>query len=340
MRSASSCGTASANACDSRLQPPLEMLDDVFGDERQALLRADDGLKLRPLTLELFFAFDFLPFGHLLERGVDRRPLHLLQRQLRQAALVVDGHRRPIFDRTLDVVDADVVAENGARVGVGRLDGGLRKADERGVGQRVAHVPGEAIDEVILAAVRFVGDDDDVAPLREHGMPVALLFGQEFLDGGKDHAARRHGEPGTQIGAVGGLHRRLAQEVLAAREGAEELIVQVIAIGEDDDRGVRHQRLADHTPGIESHGQALARALRMPDHADAPVAWTTTGALSRLVATARLRDPIGRLLEARCPQRLGHSDVHGMELMVTSHLLHGGSATRVLEDNEMPHEVE
>jgi hypothetical protein len=41
----------------------------------------------------------------------------------------------------------------------------------------------------------------------------------------------------------------------------------------------------------------------------------------------------------RCPQRLGHGDVHGMELMVTGHLLGHGSATRVLEDDEMPDQI-
>ena len=36
--------------------------------------------------------------------------------------------------------------------------------------QRIAHVPGEAVDQVVLAAVRFVGDDDDVPAIRsEHG---------------------------------------------------------------------------------------------------------------------------------------------------------------------------
>lgn len=81
---------------------------------------------------------------------------------------------------------------------------------------------------------------------------------QEFLDGGENHAARFHRELSAQIGAAVGLHRRLAQEVLATREGAEELVIQVVAVGEDDDRGIGHQWLADHPPGVEGHGQALA----------------------------------------------------------------------------------
>jgi hypothetical protein len=75
-------------------------------------------------------------------------------------------------------------------------------------------VPREAVDEVVLAAVHLVGDDNDVAPLRERQMPVALLtlamhgsrpcgaafdrpnrlsrlfvLGEELLDRGEDHAA-------------------------------------------------------------------------------------------------------------------------------------------------------
>ena len=81
-------------------------------------LRADDRLELRPLGLELLPALDLLALGGFLELRVDVRPLALLQGQLGEAALVVDGHRGPVLDGTLDVVDADVVSEHGARVGV------------------------------------------------------------------------------------------------------------------------------------------------------------------------------------------------------------------------------
>ena len=108
----------------------------------------------------------------------------------------------PSIDRPLDVVDADVVAEHRAGVGVGLLDGRAGEADERGVRQRIAHVAGEAVDEVVLAAVRLVGDDDDVAPVGEHRMAVALLLGEELLDGGEDHAAGGHLQLLAQVGAA------------------------------------------------------------------------------------------------------------------------------------------
>ena len=94
----------------------------------------------------------------------------------------------PSSHGALDVVDVDVVAEDGARVAVGQLDRRAGEADERGVGQRVAHVAREAVDEVVLAAVRLVGDDDDVAPVAEQRVLLARL-GQELLDRGEDHAA-------------------------------------------------------------------------------------------------------------------------------------------------------
>ena len=93
-----------------------------------------------------------------------RGPLALKQRQLSEAAFVVDRHRRPVLDGTLDVVDADVVAEDGAGVGVLEFDRRAGEADKGGVGQRVAHVAGETVDEVVLAAVGLVGDNHDVAP--------------------------------------------------------------------------------------------------------------------------------------------------------------------------------
>ena len=64
----------------------------------------------------------------------------------------------------------------------------------------------------------------------------------------------------------------MAEQVLAAREGAEELVVEVVAVGEDDDGRVLHRRLARDHAGVEGHRQALARALRVPDDADAAVA--------------------------------------------------------------------
>ena len=44
-------------------------------------------------SLELLLALDLLAFGGVLEVRVDLRPLGFVERQLREAAFVVDGHR-------------------------------------------------------------------------------------------------------------------------------------------------------------------------------------------------------------------------------------------------------
>ena len=130
--------------------------------------------------------------------------------------------------------------------------------DERGVGQRVPHVAGVAVDEIVLAAVRLVGDHHDVAPVGEQRMPVALLLGEELLDGREHHAAGLHGELRPQIRAALSLDGRLAQQVGAARKSREQLVVKVVAVGQHDDGGILHRRLADNASGVERHRQALA----------------------------------------------------------------------------------
>ena len=206
----------SAGLAFHRLAPLLVVGLQVASDQLQPLLGPGYGLQLRPARLQPLLAGDFLALRDLLELGVDLGPLVFVQRELRQAALVVDRHRGPVFHRALDVVDADVVAEDVARVAVGLLDGRAREADERCAGQGVAHVGGESVDEVVLAAVSLVGDDHDVATRRQQRMPVALLVGKEFLDRGEDHASRLALQPSAQVGPVRGLLRRLAHQVPTA----------------------------------------------------------------------------------------------------------------------------
>ena len=54
-----------------RLLPALEVLDDVSGDEGDALPGADNRFELRPLRLQLLAAVDLLPLGHFLEAGIE-----------------------------------------------------------------------------------------------------------------------------------------------------------------------------------------------------------------------------------------------------------------------------
>ena len=208
------------------------------------------------------------------------------------------------------------------------------------MGQRVAHVTRVAVDEVVLAAVRLVGDDHDVAAVGQRRVAVAFLFGEELVERGEDHAARRHAQQLPQVHAALGLHRRLAQEVLATGEGAEELVVEVVAVCEHDDGRVLHRRLADDAARVEGHRQALARALRVPDHAHATVARLAARLLAGLIATRGLRDPIARAVQLGRAQRLAHRHLHRMELVVAGHLLRDAAAAVVLVDDEVAHQIE
>ncbi len=140
-------------------------------------------------------------------------------------------------------------------------------------------------------------------------MAVALLLREELLDRGEHHAASGHREQLAQVGAALGLHRRLAQQVLAAREGAEELVVEVVAVGEHDDGRVLHRRLADDAAGVERHRQALARALRVPDHADPPVAGSAAWLAARPRSSPDSSATPARPAQLRRAQRLAHRHV-------------------------------
>jgi len=160
------------------------------------------------------------------------------------------------------------------------------------------------------------------------------------VDGGEHDAPRRHRQQLTQVRAALGLHRRLAQQVLAPRERAEELVVEVVAVGEHNDGRVSHRRLTDDAPGVEGHRQALTRTLRVPDHADAAVARGAARRAARLVVAGLLTHTRRCAVQLGSPQRLAHCHLHGVELVVARHLLRHVPAAVVLKHDEVAHQVE
>lgn len=75
-------------------------------------------------------------------------------------------------------------------------------------------MPHEAVDEVVLGGMRFVGDHDDIAPVGEHGVAVAFLFREELVNGREDHATRGDRQQLAQVRAA--LAARLRPADLAA----------------------------------------------------------------------------------------------------------------------------
>ena len=123
-----------------------------------------------------------------------------------------------------------------------------------------------------------------------------------------DAADLAAGEQRAEVVDVVGLHRVLAEEGGAAGEGAEELLVEIVAVGQHHERRVLQRRLVHQRAAEEGHQQRLARALGVPDHPAAAVALTG-------------------LQDAR--QRLPD----GVELVVAGDLLDRPAAL-VLEDDE------
>ncbi len=93
------------------------MLDQVFGDQLEALLSADHGFEAGPFGLELLLLLASSPSVTSSKSGSIFGLLRLLQLELGQPALVVDRDGGLVFDGALDVVDVDVVAEDGRGAG-------------------------------------------------------------------------------------------------------------------------------------------------------------------------------------------------------------------------------
>lgn len=235
----------------------LEVLHDVLSHQKQPFLGAHHRLKLCPLAFEFVFGGLFFPFGHVFKVGVDSGLLGIIEGEFSETGFVVDFDGGFVFDGSLDIVDVDVVAKDLLGVFVYSFDGGSGEADERGVGQGIAQVFGKPIDfvgsllpgffirpgdnpfvQAILGAVGFVGDEDDVVAIAQLLILAAPFVGGKFLDGGEDDATGGDLKFGFEVGAIAGLGGYLAQQIGTFRERTEELVVQVVAIGEDDQGGV------------------------------------------------------------------------------------------------------
>ena len=132
----------------------------------------------------------------------------------------------------------------------------------------------------------------------------------------EDHAAGCHLQQFLHFTAIIGLHRLLPQQFMATGERAEELVVQVVAVGDNHQRRICHLGMPNHFAGVEGHRQTLSASLRVPNDANAAIPFRRN----------RLQCAIDRL-------------VHRVELVIASHLLDDRSGID-FEDDEVLEQVQ
>ena len=256
--------------------PPLPVAHDVRGQLLETFVGAVDRVELGDALLQPRLVGVVEPGGDLLGAFVDVFVAEAVDAlYLDEALLERDRHGRAVLDGSQQVVDVDVVAEHAPRVALTFGDGGTGERDERRVRQRHLEVTCVPVEGVVVAAVRLVGHDDDVAPIRQQrmvGARFAFALGEaELLQRREVNAARQlFAEQAPQLVARGHLLRFLRQQG-AHPEPVEELGVEFLTVGDDDDRRVREALMAHHLGRVELHLHRLAGALRVPDDAGAAV---------------------------------------------------------------------
>ncbi|MPM20261.1 hypothetical protein SDC9_66690 [bioreactor metagenome] len=106
----------------------------------------------------------FIIFGDFFDALIHFLLICCRKFNLGQPALIIDAHGRAVFHGLLDVIDIDIIAKNRLSVAVLFFNRCAGETNKRSIGQGIAHVPGKAIDEIILAAVGFIRDYHYVAP--------------------------------------------------------------------------------------------------------------------------------------------------------------------------------
>lgn len=102
----------------------------------------------------------------------------------------------------------------------------------------------------------LVGDDDDVGAAGQLGM--RSVFAPELLDGREDDAAHIDAEVRAQILDAVGANRGSSQGAAMLGEGAEQLVVEIVAVGQHDDGRVAECRRQLKLTDEEQHRQRFA----------------------------------------------------------------------------------
>lgn len=231
--------------------------------------------------------------------------------QLDEARLVIDFDRGLIALGLLDVVGVNHIAEDRHRIGPAQTDRRAGEARPQRVRQRLGQIAREAFFEAILRAMRFIGNQDEVAARGQLGMIDLAGPQAEFFDGGEDDGAAFGLQEIAQVIDIIGLldvaHQRSGRQKLIG-----QLIVEIRPIDFDHEDGIVQIGMAAQNADEEDHRQGFAGAGGVPDHANAPIG---------------LRGPIGR-------QRFIDRETHRKELMILGAFL-GDLVVGDFEDDEI-----
>mmetsp|Transcript_59150 Transcript_59150/g.139316 ORF Transcript_59150/g.139316 Transcript_59150/m.139316 type:complete len:660 (-) Transcript_59150:2296-4275(-) len=237
-----------------------EVVDDVARNRVQPVLALHHLHLLREALLQLLLrlAVEVLVFqdgGELVAQVV------VLDQHLRHALLVEQRHRGAVFHALLEVVLGHVVAEPGVGLALLAQQRRAGEGQEVRIRQAGAHVLGQAR---VLGAVGLVHDDDDVVPVGQQRVVLALVE-PELLDQ-REHHALVLAQHLAQLRAALGPNIVLGRHHAGMQEVAVDLPVQIVPVGHHHEREVAGE-LAEDLARVEHHREALARALGVPEHA-------------------------------------------------------------------------
>ena len=242
-----------------------EVEDDVLHHALHARAGAEHLLHRAPLLAQ----GGLLPVVQALGLGIEPR-IDLVRRAealVDVPRLIDEVEHHLVLHRLAELVGVDVAAEDfeaGLLVLLQQRRAG--EADEDGIGQERLHGP---VQLAALGAVALVHEDEQLAH-RRAGLGLQLLdersksstpfrpnlWTSEQSRRGLAWPSWRH-QVAAAAGAVDGL-ARLGEDAL-------DLLVQLVAVGDDDHAGVG---LVLQDPlGQQHHDDALAAALRVPDDA-------------------------------------------------------------------------
>ena len=284
--------------------PAREMVRNVAGDFVEAVFALDD---LKNAAGRVFEKFAFAVVKILLFDDLNNIVIEevVCEPDFRDTARIEKRNGRTVGYRLGEVVLAHVVAEPLICEPLRPKERRTRKCNVVGIRQPCVHVLRELL---VLCAVGFVDKNDDVFPIRKDGIPF-LLVPAELMDEGEKHRLVARQKLAQLL-----RRRRAALVLLPHHLGSHEslvyLIVEVLSVG-DDKEGEVAGHLPLHLPYKHHHRIALARSLRMPEHAQLAV---------QLLAVLHR----------------AHQVVHAQELMVLRNDLHA----LLIEEHEVLDVVE